>query len=67
MLQILLGSAALVAAIILFVNGENMRKWIGVILVSLWFVSFGIYQLVDFFEKRRRKKHESDRNCTKIL
>lgn len=45
--QIIFGIIAIISAIILLVNGENMIKWIGTIIVAILLIIGGILNLTN--------------------
>ena len=46
--QLIIGICALVMAIILLANGENVTKWIVTVLLSVAFVALGIVGIIEY-------------------
>lgn len=46
--QITVGIAATVSFVILWINGENMTRWLVTLVLSILFVIIGIIGIVDY-------------------
>ena len=49
-IQVIFGILAILAFIILAVNGENMTRWIVTLLLAIAFVVIGIIGIVSYFK-----------------
>jgi hypothetical protein len=47
-IKILMGLAGIVAAIVFFINGEIMIKWLGILILSILLTLMGAFQLYLF-------------------
>lgn len=46
--QIVVGIAAVLAYVVLAINGENMVRWIVTLILSIAFIVIGIIGIVDY-------------------
>ncbi len=46
--QLLVGIAAIIAFVVLAINGENMTKWIVTLILSVAFVVLGIIGILNY-------------------
>lgn len=47
-IQLVVGILAIIAFIIIAVNGENMTRWIGTLVLSIAFIVLGIIGLIGY-------------------
>lgn len=49
-LQIIIGLAAVVSFVILWCSGDNMLLWIPTLLLALWLIGSGVYQITKLWK-----------------
>ena len=51
--QILVGIAAIIAFIFVFVSGESLGKWIITLIVSIAFVVMGVINIINYVKLKK--------------
>lgn len=56
LIQLVIGSLAVLAFICLAICGEDMRRWIVTLILAVFYVVIGIWGLVDYSRAKKEEK-----------